>query len=647
MSEQVKTTDQTKEGTQRVNDRLEKAPDAPEIRNASKDQVDNAHAQNPIRTKGITELAYKDGFVDSPDKRSMELEAIDSAGNRVTIDKTSSKRQKDICLDPHPTRMMPAMTPEAEAKIKAPKQAKHEQISQSATLMAIEADKNPAMHPVALGRQHADSLPPEDPQKQKLTELSRELAAKYSPEMRARYEQFDGGTHKAIKSDNLTNTPEGWLTVAQKIAQLPMDKQLEVIGAGLLSGIEQYQHDERERAWGQLIGTVQGTGEILQGLAKIADFGAACILGDNERAGKMGEEFGTALGQTIVGGVRLFQAADQYLFNIGYTGDYAKPFRDVVLVGQKLDEQWSHLPPREQERIKAKLITELLESGAIGAGGASAIQKTSKFTEILDTIAVEAKQLHAAAKPAIKKAVKAINNAVDELVQPVGDTGMGVRMPISKDPLKDETKMLMSKADDVGEHGPHSEKGTKGEPVPEKFKVSHRFMAELKQAIEGLSSGEKSFLKEREVDIKPVRRLPDVVPGTEGLGACYSPEHKTIFVPEEIMRIGKWVPNDDVSFALRHEFGHVFSAKFDALKHALSDDPSFIQAFKSDFSRLSASKLNELRLSGRSPANARDEVFADMYAHVSAQCAGVTTNSQYSIKLKESFPNCLKYLEEF
>ncbi|MEW6499798.1 MAG: hypothetical protein AB1589_46145 [Cyanobacteriota bacterium] len=118
-------------------------------------------------------------------------------------------------------------------------------------------------------------------------------------------------------------------------------------------------------------------------------------------------------------------------------------------------------------------------------------------------------------------------------------------------------------------------------------------------------------------------------------------------MPEEVMRMGKWAPNDNVSFALRHEFGHVFSAKFDALKHALSDDPAFIQVFKSDFSSLSASKLNELRLSGRSLANVRDEVFADMYAHVSAQRAGVTANSHYSIKLKESFPNCLKYLEEF
>lgn len=431
MPDQVNPTDQVKEANQKANNHLEKAPDGQLVRNASKEQIDNAQDQNQNKTRGMTELAYRDGFVDSPDKRSFELLVAIKDGKEETIDKNS---------------------PKAEAKIKTQKQTKHEQLSQSAILMAIEAEKNPAMEAVALGRKHADSLPDDHPQKKPLTNLSRELAAEHSPKMKAHYEheQYQGGTHKAIRPEQLTNTPEGWLAAAQKLSQLPIDRQLQVIGSGLMAGIEQYQHEEREKNLGHLIGTVQGTGEVLQGLAKIADFGAACILGNNERAGKMGEEFGTALGQTIVGGVRLFQAADQYLYEIGYTGDYAKPFQDITAAGQKLDEHWSQLPPREQERVKAKLITEMLESGALGAGGASAVQKASKFTDVLDALAVEAKELHTAAKPAINKAVKAVNNAVDELVQPVGDTGMGVKMPIPKDPMKDETKMLMSKADGIG-----------------------------------------------------------------------------------------------------------------------------------------------------------------------------------------------------
>ena len=339
-----------------------------------------------------------------------------------------------------------------------------------------------------------------------------------------------------------------------------MDKQLQIIGSGLMAGIEQYQHDERERAWGQSIGTVQGTGEVLQGLAKIADFGAACILGDNERAGKMGEEFGTALGQTIVGGVRLCQAADQYLYNIGYTGDYAKPFRDVAAAGQKLDEQWSKLPPREQERIKAKLVTEMLESGAIGAGGASAIQKTSKFTEILDTIAVEAKQLHAAANSAIKKATKAVSAAVDDLMQPAGDTGMGVKMPIPKDPLKDETKMLMSKSDDVEGKGLRrgERKESSDRMPPRKMKL------EIEEAIKALDQPLVDILKEKKVHIEIVEKLEDVFPDEplkkNGMGA-YDWGRNTIFVRQKVLRGGMWIENFDVDFALRHEVGHVVNAK--------------------------------------------------------------------------------------
>jgi hypothetical protein len=559
------------------------------------------------------------------------------AGEQKPVEATKTKKGQKVVDDPHPTRMMPAMTPEAEAKIKAEKQAKHEQISQSATLMAIEAGKNLAMQPVALTRQYADSLPDGHPKKQSLTKLTREQAAALSPEMRARY---DGEVHKAIAPETLTNTPEGWLTVAQKIAQLPMDKQLQVIGSGLIAGIEQYQHDERERAWGRLIGTVQGTGEVLQGLAKIADFGAACILGDNERAGKMGEEFGTALGQTIVGGVRLFQAADQYLFNIGYTGDYAKPFQDIAAAGQKLDEQWSRLPPREQERIKAKLITEMIESGAIGAGGASTVQKASKFTEVLDALAVEAKQLHAAAKPAIKKAVKAVNNAVDELVQPVGDTGMGVKMPIPKDPLKDETKMLMSKADDLDNAGPrHPENGMKGEKVPEKYIPPKWFEAQLKHVLGRLSPGEKAFIEEHNIKIIQVRRIP---PEKGNLGAFYDLSENTIYVPEEVLRLKKPVPNYDLEFAFRHEFGHAFNAKRDPFGDYISNLKPFREALKEDLKRIPPNKLTELQLRFPTDEQLRDEVFADMYAHA----CSLQSNNPRSMLMKSLFPNCLKFVQE-
>lgn|GEM_PF-959094 len=679
MSDQVKTTDAVKEGNQRANNRLEKASDAPAIRNASKDQVDNAAAQNPIKTKGMTEVAYKDGYVDVPDKRSMELEALDEKGNKVTIDKNSTKRQKDICLDPHPTRLMPAMTEEIEARIKARMEGDKpaskngngkEAIADTGTLKAIAGDAGLPQEKRLLAEQYQQMRAASKAHGHGTEVIDRTATEVLGPELKAlkaRDPQEIYGEYIAsnpaddpyaasdslpvikaadkpmlqghVSEPEITNTPEGWLTVAQKIAQLPMDKQLEVIGSGLMAGIEQYQHDERERAWGQLIGTVQGTGEVLQGLAKIADFGAACILGDNERAGKMGEEFGAAIGQTIVGGVRLFQAADQYLYNIGYTGDYAKPFRDVVAAGQKLDEQWSQFPPREQERIKAKLITELLAGGAIGAGGAGTIQKASKFTEILDAVAVEAKALHAAAKPGIKKAVQAVNNAVDELMQPVGDTGMGVKMPIPKDPLKDETKMLMSKADDTDIGPKRPEGGRPREPVPEKFRASPEFVASVKHVLARLSEGEREFLAKHDVAIKPIRQISDKYPKKGNLGACYDPSENTIYVGEKVLRYGEVVPNYDLDFGFRHEFGHAYNAKFDSLGHYVSELPEFRTALKQDIKGISAEKLEELQLDFSTLEELRDEVFADMYAHAT----GLQSSNPRSVQMKELFPNCLKY----
>lgn len=318
----------------------------------------------------------------------------------------------------------------------------NERISDSAMDLKALAAQNPALEPVSKLREYADKLP-ESAERELLTKLSREQAAELSPEMRSRYEQ----QHAADTHPTLTNTPEGWLHAAQRIAQLPMGRQFEIIGSAFKAGIEQYDHDERERKLGRLIGTIEGAGHVATNLAKIADFAAYCIVGDHGRADKMGQEFGDALGQTIVGGVRLWQAADHYLYNVGFSGDYAKPFRELAELGQNLDDHWRNLSPREQERLKSKFITEMAADGLIAAGGVSAIKRAGSFTEILDTIAMEAINLRSKGT----KTASAIRDAVEELVQPHAVTTDGVKIRVPKDPLKDETSMFMSKADDMGE----------------------------------------------------------------------------------------------------------------------------------------------------------------------------------------------------
>ena len=349
------------------------------------------------------------------------------------------------------------------------------------TMLAVEAKTNPAAEPVKLFKEWLNKQP-ESPQKEALEQEVRQQAADLSPEMKARMEHLaairrkieeagleEGGIHQAITPEMasrtklegqvrhdqpLENTADGWLEAGRRISELPIDKQLQVIGSGLMAGYQQYQADERERTWGRIIGTTEGLGAVAVNLATIAEFTCDCIAGNKERAAERGGKFGEAVGQTLVSGVKLFQDADAYLFKVGFDGDYGRPFRDLVTVGAALNDRWAHLPPREQERIKYKLITEMAADGLIGAGGAKAIGKAKVFTEVLDAIALEARTTTKATIEGGNRAARAVGSAIDNLTQPeVEIPGVGkVKYPrdFGKPADKPLTHVLMSQADDLG-----------------------------------------------------------------------------------------------------------------------------------------------------------------------------------------------------
>ena len=349
------------------------------------------------------------------------------------------------------------------------------------TILAAEAKTNPAAEPVKLFKEWLNKQP-ESPQKEALAQEVRQQASDLSPEMKARMEHLaairrkideagleEGGIHQAITPEMasrtklegqvrhdqpLENTADGWLEAGRRISELPIDKQLQVIGSGLMAGYQQYQADERERTWGRIIGTTEGLGAVAVNLATIAEFTCDCIAGNKERAAERGGKFGEAVGQTLVSGVKLFQDADAYLFKVGFDGDYGRPFRDLVTVGVALNDRWAQLPPREQERVKYKLITEMAADGLIGAGGAKAIGKAKVFTEVLDAIALEAKTTTRATIEGGKRAARAVGSAIDNLTQPeVEIPGVGkVKYPrdFGKPADKPLTHVLMSQADDLG-----------------------------------------------------------------------------------------------------------------------------------------------------------------------------------------------------
>ncbi|CAN5319316.1 hypothetical protein BH11CYA1_BH11CYA1_48240 [soil metagenome] len=90
----------------------------------------------------------------------------------------------------------------------------------------------------------------------------------------------------------------------------------------------------------------------------------------------------------------------------------------MAAIGNALNEKWSELPTREQERLKYKLITELTADAIIGGGSAQAIGKAKKLTEILDVIAEQAGKSVGKALEKSQKAVKSISDTVNEALGP-------------------------------------------------------------------------------------------------------------------------------------------------------------------------------------------------------------------------------------
>ncbi len=376
------------------------------------------------------------------------------------------------------------------------------------TMLAAEAKTNPAAEPVKLFKEWLNKQP-ESPQKEAFRQEVRQQAADLSPEMKARMEHLEairrkideagleeGGIHQAITPEMasrtklegqvrhdqpLENTVDGWLQAGLRISELPIDKQLQVVGSGLMAGYQQYQTDEGERTWGRIIGTTEGLGAVAVNLATIAEFTCDCIAGNKERAAERGGKFGEAVGQTLVSGVKLFQDADAYLFKVGFDGDYGRPFKDLAHLGMALNDRWSQLPPREQERIKYKLITEMAADGLIGAGGAKAIGKAKVFTEVLDAIAIEAKAAGGAVKgvgsqvvadlKGMRQDVAAHGQHVTRYIQELLKDFTAPEMAISgggkikftrdlgRPADKPITNVLMSQADDLGGSGRLVSKG--------------------------------------------------------------------------------------------------------------------------------------------------------------------------------------------
>lgn len=335
-------------------------------------------------------------------------------------------------------------------------------------------------------------------------------------------------------------------------------------------------------------------------------------------------------------------------------------FEALGHVVMKASEGYSNLPDYEKGKVIGKVMFGMVNPEGSTEGAEAALKVADQVAThvdkaVWDTAAQAMKAAQEGAKTAPEVAQQTKQMLLDYL------TGKGLNkqqfaaagvpdgyfegMQPSPVPKKGDN-VVYSMADKGNEaSGESLSKGTERESMPEKVTPpSERFVAQLKQAIEELSGGERGNLNFHEIEIKPVRRLTDVMPGKERLGAFYSPQDKTIYVPEEIMRLGKWVPNDDVPFALKHEVGHAFNAKAHKFGEYISNRRDFIDAYKADAQGVTPELLDTLQLSTKYKVieEARDEVLSDMYAHAS----GLQSNNPYSQILKKCFPRCLKFAED-
>lgn len=188
---------------------------------------------------------------------------------------------------------------------------------------------------------------------------------------------------------------------------------------------------------GFLVGSVQGGSSVAVGLADMADF-AAYVLLEDRRAGLKIEQYCKSFGNLVVGGAQLFNSAYDYLYDVGFEGDYSKPFTDIATLAVILNDRWNQLPPREQERRKDELISQLIAGGFVTATGAQALGKAKTYSEFLDGIAKKGIEHTTQAS---RKLTETIGRHVDDLLQPEyalpggGKIKMRDLHPVSRDDL--------------------------------------------------------------------------------------------------------------------------------------------------------------------------------------------------------------------
>lgn len=226
--------------------------------------------------------------------------------------------------------------------------------------------------------------------------------------------------------------------VFQDLASLPFDKQIQVLGTGIQVFHQELYRQELEIARG----TFEGVGEgfeaivddartLVNNVGAVWQFGQD-VMTNNPRALETGASAGEAIGKTLVGGVKLFEISHKYLYDIGYTGDYGKPFQDLSNLARELDRRWTELTPAEKAKLTAKLSTQFLGEAAVPLGAAK-IAKSEKVVVALEEMAQKASVLGGKTRTKVVDGIADVVDGLTDMVTPAeelataGGPGGGLR----------------------------------------------------------------------------------------------------------------------------------------------------------------------------------------------------------------------------
>lgn len=209
--------------------------------------------------------------------------------------------------------------------------------------------------------------------------------------------------------------------VMEKIASLPLEKQAQVIGAG----VSAYYHELNEQQYEIIVAGFTGISKGVNGLLGGA-LGLAKSVGDlaqfskelaenkpiaQEQAAQAGETFG----KLLVGGIRVVDACDHYLGGLGaaaYAGDNTKALRDISWLGNEIDKQWQAMTPAQQTELATQLGTEILGGMLLGAG-IHKLSKSANLVEKLQELGTEASQMGGTTR---EKYAKFIGEMTEEML---------------------------------------------------------------------------------------------------------------------------------------------------------------------------------------------------------------------------------------